>query len=113
MMEKKTWKGIDTECVGRPGTSLLLNKKRVFPDTAKFLEEAQRMKNAVSLLNKLGEIDHARRLLKKAEQAGELGQAVSAFSGKARSAKATSAISGEKYKPPHSDYICFEPISKS
>jgi len=31
MAERKTWKGIQAETTGIPGTCVLLNKKRFFP----------------------------------------------------------------------------------
>ena len=34
-MEKKNWKGVDCARTDRPGTSLLLNKKRQFKPLAK------------------------------------------------------------------------------
>lgn len=55
-------------------------------------------------------MEHYRRQQKKALEAGsDFG---SSYSGKT-SSKSGSTATSDKYKPPHSDYIWFDPISKS
>lgn len=51
--------------------------------------------------------------MKRAENAGEFGQATVYSSKSKSSTKASSTYSEKKYQPPFSDYIFFEPISKS
>lgn len=42
-MFKKSWRGIATEYTGRPGTSTLCNKKRIFPFVKAYQDEEKRL----------------------------------------------------------------------
>jgi len=59
--EKKTWKGVRTECTGRPGTCTLLNKKRFFAVSELQKENDNQNKLFVNILNKLAELEGKRK----------------------------------------------------
>jgi hypothetical protein len=57
---KKNWTGILTEHSGRPGTSLLMNKKRVFTVAEAQLDDDERMRTLLKIFGKLKEFEDDR-----------------------------------------------------
>lgn len=111
-MEKKNWKGIDCQYVGRPGTSNLLNQKRQFQVPTKIAEMEERFKFLIDVFNKVGELEHQRKVIKKAEEAS-FGSST-AYSSKSKTTAKTGGTGGsERYVPPNAEFMTFEPISKS
>jgi hypothetical protein len=57
---KKNWNGVLTEHSGRPGTSILMNKKRTFTINEAQLDDEERFRTMLKIFVKLKEFEDDR-----------------------------------------------------
>ncbi|CAI2364080.1 unnamed protein product [Moneuplotes crassus] len=123
---RKEWKGIRSECVGRPGTCTLLNRQRFFPQTDLQKENDRQNKMLHWVFKKLQELDFNRkkndgarnRTMSPISKTNSSMTTAGANSTATRFGKADGIVFGSTKQPkipsvkPYQEFVTFKPIKE-